>query len=278
MFEKRQLLIATKHQKEKVIAPAFEKAFGLNSRLAKDFDTDQFGTFSGEIERKKSPLETARAKALAALAQSNYQLVIASEGSFGPHPNIPFIACDEEFLVLIDQKHELEVSASTLSMNTNYASALVEDETSLLDFAEKALFPSHALILKVKANKEFKVIKGIRAEAALIDSYRQLSKEGKEIRVETDMRALFNPSRMKVIATATDLLIEKLRSTCPKCDTPGFWCTQKIPGLACGLCGNPTKGIKSEVWACQKCAFKEERTNPNGKIKEDPAYCDFCNP
>ena len=278
MFAKRHLLIATKHQKEKVIAPAFKKAFGVIPTLAKDFDTDQFGTFSGEVERKKSPLETAKAKALAALAQSNCELAIASEGSFGPHPSIPFVACDEEFLILIDQKHGLEISASSLSMNTNYASALIEDEASLLAFAEKARFPSHALILKVKANKELKVIKGIVEKEELLNSFRQLSKDGKEIRVETDMRALFNPSRMEVIATTTDLLIEKLRSTCPKCNTPGFWCTQKIAGLACGLCGNPTKGIKSEIWACQKCGFKEERTNPDRKIKEDPAYCDFCNP
>ncbi len=278
MFENRELLIATKHQKEKVIAPAFKQAFGIKTIVPKDFDTDQFGTFSGEVERKKSPLETAKAKALAALAKSNQQLVIASEGSFGPHPNIPFIACDEEFLVLIDQKNGLEISASSLSMETNYASEEVKNSSSLLTFAEKVNFPSHALILKANDGKQLKVVKGIGSEIKLLSEFEELRSISETVRVETDMRAIFNPSRMKVIAKTTDLLIEKLKSCCPNCTQPGFWVKEKKSGLPCALCGNPTRSIKSEIWACENCDFKEERKDPRGKTEEDPTYCDFCNP
>ena len=59
MFSDRKLLIVTKHEKEKVIAPILEKALGLTCHVVQNFDTDTLGTFTGEIDRKKSPIETA---------------------------------------------------------------------------------------------------------------------------------------------------------------------------------------------------------------------------
>lgn len=108
MFAGRKLVIATKHQKEAVIAPPIEKSLGVNCFVAKDFDTDQYGTFSGEIDRKLSPLDTARLKCYAAMKANTCDLAIASEGSFGPHPSMFFVPADDELLVLIDKKNELE--------------------------------------------------------------------------------------------------------------------------------------------------------------------------
>lgn len=45
MFLNRKLLIATKHNKEKVIAPLFEKQPGVTSFVIDLFDTDTLGTF-----------------------------------------------------------------------------------------------------------------------------------------------------------------------------------------------------------------------------------------
>jgi hypothetical protein len=87
-FEGRQLLIATKHNKERVIAPLFEKALGVTCIVPDNFDTDLLGTFSGEVEREQDPLSTARRKCLLAMQQANCDLAIASEGSFGPHPSL----------------------------------------------------------------------------------------------------------------------------------------------------------------------------------------------
>ena len=39
MFEGRNLVIATKHEKQKVIAPILEKALGVNCFVANDLDT-----------------------------------------------------------------------------------------------------------------------------------------------------------------------------------------------------------------------------------------------
>jgi hypothetical protein len=50
LFKNRRLLIATKHEKEKVIA-LLEKN-GVICFVNENFDTDLLGTFTGEIERK----------------------------------------------------------------------------------------------------------------------------------------------------------------------------------------------------------------------------------
>ena len=62
MFKGRNLIIATKHGKEKVIAPIVEKELGVKCFVTKDLDTDILGTFTGEVERKDDPLTAARKK------------------------------------------------------------------------------------------------------------------------------------------------------------------------------------------------------------------------
>ena len=63
MFEGRKLLIATKHKKEIVIAPILEKELGVTCFVAPDLDTDELGTFTGEVERRDDPFTTARKNA-----------------------------------------------------------------------------------------------------------------------------------------------------------------------------------------------------------------------
>ncbi|MFX5009088.1 DUF6671 family protein, partial [Acinetobacter baumannii] len=81
-----------------------EEALGVTCIIPAEFNSDIFGTFSGEIERELNPLETARKKCYAAMELTGCYLAIASEGSFGAHPIIGFVPADEELLVLIDRK------------------------------------------------------------------------------------------------------------------------------------------------------------------------------
>ncbi len=92
------------------------------------------------------------------------------------------------------------------------------------------------------------------------------------------MRTMFNPSRMAVIKAATQKLVDKIKSLCPKCKTPGFGVTDTKTGLPCDLCGMPTASIKRLVYQCKKCTYVIEKTPPDGRLTEDPTYCDFCNP
>jgi hypothetical protein len=53
LFKDCTLVIATMHGKEKVIAPLLVKALGVKIIVPENFDTDLYGTFSGEIEGKR---------------------------------------------------------------------------------------------------------------------------------------------------------------------------------------------------------------------------------
>ena len=103
-------VIATMHGKETVIAPLLQGALGLRTELPTDFDTDCFGTFSGDVPRVDTALATARAKIAAAFKQVPHAHIgIASEGSFGPHPLLPMIPIDSELLLLMDRRTGIEV-------------------------------------------------------------------------------------------------------------------------------------------------------------------------
>ena len=121
LFRGRRLIIATQHGKEQVIAPELEKSIGVHCEVTTKLNTDQFGMFSGEIHREGTALDSARKKANAALKASNADLVISSEGSFGPHPYYSFIPGNEELLLLIDQSNDLELLARHLTTETNDA-------------------------------------------------------------------------------------------------------------------------------------------------------------
>jgi hypothetical protein len=278
LFKNRRLLIATQHEKEKVIAPLLEKNLGVRCFTNKNFDTDTLGTFSGETERKLDPIATARKKCLMAMEVSNCDLGIASEGSFGPHPSLYFASADDEFLIFIDKKNNLEIIVRELSMETNFNGRKIETEKDLFDFAESVKFPSHGLILRTSKNDAINIIKGITDITQLKEAFKTLLKKSNTIYSETDMRALYNPSRMKVIEAATQKLVLKINSLCHQCSTPGFGITDTKKGLSCGLCGSPTKSTLSHMYVCQHCQFTKEEMYPNKKTSEDPMYCDYCNP
>jgi len=277
-FNNRKLIIATKHGKEQVIAPLVEKALGVSCFVSEDFDTDILGTFTGEIERKHDPIETARQKCLMAMELSDCDLGIANEGSFGPHPSMFFVSADDEFLIFIDKKNGLEIIAREVSTETNFNGKDILTEKELLDFADLVKFPSHGLILRKAKADNGNIIKGITAIDALKEAFCKLMNDTTSVYAETDMRAMHNPTRQKVIEVATHKLIDKIKSLCPQCSKPGFAITNAKRGLACSLCGSPTNSIVSYVYVCHHCEFVKEEMYPHKKITEDPMYCDYCNP
>lgn len=278
MFKGRKLLIATKHKKEKVIAPLVAESLGVECVVSENFDTDTLGTFTGEVERKDDPITTVRNKCLKAMDLYQRDLGIASEGSFGPHPSLFFVYANEEILIFIDRRQNLEIIARAISTETNFDGEEIQTEDQLIRFAERGQFPSHALILRKAKTATTDIIKGITDWNYLKDSFHQLLKRHGSVYVETDMRANYNPSRMKVIREATQKLLEKIKSCCPHCQTPGFGVTEAKAGLPCSWCHSPTRSTLSYIYQCQKCAYTKEVPYPHGRISEDPMYCDLCNP
>jgi hypothetical protein len=278
MFKSRKMVIATMHNKEQVIKPILESNLGCICIVPPDFNTDQLGTFSGEIERESDPISTARKKCELAMNLTDTDMAVSSEGSFGQHPSIFFAHADDEFLLFVDRKNDLEIIVRELTLETNFNGGFVENEKELIDFAERAKFPSHGLILRKSSGDLINMTKGIVSYDELIVVFQSLKRKFGKVHIETDMRALYNPTRMKVIGNLTQKLVDKINFNCPNCSTPGFGKTDVKLGLPCDYCSFPTKSIKSHIYSCTKCAYSEEKKFPFDKLKEDPMFCDICNP
>lgn len=278
IFAGRTLLIATKHKKEKVIAPILEKELGVLCIVSENFDTDTLGTFTGEIDRKDDPLTTVKNKCLLAMELTNCDLAIASEGSFGAHPTLFFVPADDELVYLVDKKNNIEVWGREVSTHTNFNGISIESKSDLIEFAETVSFPSHGLIIRKAQEDHTAIVTGICNKQELLAHFDYfINKYGKAF-VETDMRAMYNPMRMNVIEKATENLIAKLSNFCPKCDTPGFSITEVKAGLLCTRCKCPTRSTLAHIYECKTCNYKNEVLHPHKKYVEEPTFCDICNP
>jgi hypothetical protein len=282
LFSKRVGVIATMHQKEKVIAPLLEQELNITTTVPTNFNTDAFGTFTREVKRPGTQIAAAKLKAETALKMTGETLAIASEGSFVPHPLVPYIYSNREIVIFLDKQNAIEIIGEEFSIETNFNHQVVENLEQAYDFARKVGFPEHGLVIywedAVKNSSE--IIKGITTKAKLQETIHialSNSVNGK-VNIETDMRALYNPTRMKNIEKATLDLLTKINSLCPQCSAPGFTITEKIAGLPCEMCSMPTSLTLSVIYQCQKCGFQQEKFFPNGREFADPAQCMYCNP
>jgi hypothetical protein len=278
-FAGRVAVLATMHRKEQAIAPLLEDHLGVTTLVPSNFNTDQFGTFTNDIPRPADQLATAQIKANAALQHTGETLAIASEGSFGPHPHLPFLPCDREVVLLCDRQHQLTIVGECLSTDTNYRQDTVRTVEAALEFATAIGFPDHGLVVKVDEDQTL-IDKGLTTPEALIAAVDQALRQSSRgvARLETDMRALYNPTRMAVIAQATEHLLQVVANCCPSCGCPGFAETKRWPGLPCGVCGTPTLMTLSVRYECQKCQYRQDKPCPTSPSVADPSCCPYCNP
>lgn len=268
------------HQKEKAISSCFSNVLQLNINVPK-LNTDLLGTFTGEIERKGSALDCAREKCELALKETKSLMAIASEGTFGPHPSIPFVPSDYEILYFIDLERNFHLHQSLLSVKTNYCTEVTGKLSKLKEFADQVLFPSHGLIIKPnKSDSKSMIVKGIQAfeklEEAFIQSCRH-SLDGLAL-IQTDMRAHMNPTRMEVIKELAESFAVRLATLCPFCYTPGWGIVGNQKGLECEICGCETDMIRFEIFGCSKCDYKETKPRSDGLSLANPRWCFLCNP
>ncbi|MCB1498813.1 MAG: hypothetical protein KDK07_03325 [Bauldia sp.] len=277
----KRAVLATMHGKEEVIGPVLEAGLGLSIEVPRPFDTDRFGTFSREVERKGSQLDAARAKLAAGLEASPEASVgIASEGSFGPHPNIPLLAVGKEIVVLHDLDTKLEIVGCHIDLSPNYDHMVVEDIPSALSFAKRVGFPAQGVVVigiagGVPIPSRY-LTKRIDNEEHLVDSVGEALKACGAAHLETDMRAHRNPTRMLSIKRAAEDLLNRYRRRCPACSRPGLAVGRRVFGLPCAWCGEPTLALKAEIETCAGCGLSLEHPAPSSTA--EPGECPQCNP
>lgn len=274
-YDNCTFLIATKHHKQDAIAPALQHYLHATFKVTENFDTDQFGTFSGEVKRIDTALETCVKKAKAAASLHDANLVIANEGSFNPDPIIPFLASDVEIMCCYDRVNDRIITEYLRSHQTNHAQLMLTENVDLDKFLEKTKFPSHALLLRDCDNNQI-IAKGIQQQSELEQILQQHSTL--HLQLETDMRAMHNPSRMTVIAELADKLAQRLARACPHCQAAGFGEISTADKLRCELCNNLTDLYAHQVCCCDCCGYEEKRPRPDGHTAAPPDYCQFCNP
>lgn len=276
-LHKREVLFVTKHKKEQAIAPIFVSAFGCKVIATQGIDTDDLGMFSGEKERIGSPIEVARKKiSFAKAIYPNNRFFLASEGSFAPHPEVPFITANHELLLFKDFETGLEMAASALSTNTQSQSHPYDQNTDVDELFGLFKFPTHQVIIKAKDAQEKTIVyKDFKDEDSLTKQLEALS-NSTEIILENDLRAMNNPTRMKVIEQCADKLTKDLLLTCPNCNSHGQVLEKPIKGLCCSQCGTPSRHVKALQRVCFFCNKKWEHDLQLPLL--DPQYCDICNP
>jgi hypothetical protein len=273
-----QVVVATQHGKEKLFAPLVSDALGWSVFPSQGLDTDVFGMFTGEVPRTGSPLDTLRAKCRAGIQLAGCTRGFASEGSFGPHPSVFFAPGNEEWAIYLDDQNNLEVVGRFLTLETNFSQLVCRLATEWEPWLEKIGFPSHAVLVRSPQDPIQVYGKGIQNRAELRRTFDACLKDFGLVQLETDMRAHVNPTRQKAITEAIRRLVNKLKTECTACKSPGFGVSRALPGLPCSRCGCPTDSTLAFVHTCPTCSHEEHESFPHGKKTEDPRYCPQCNP
>ncbi len=276
-FRGRVAVLVTMHGKEHMIAAPLHEQLGLMVEAVTAINTDQFGTFTGEIRRPDTQYQTAIQKARAGMTKMRCDLGLASEGSFGPHPQMPWLAVNRELIVLVDQRNDWVLEGWAMSMDTAAAQQTVTSLDEALQFAQRVGFPAQGLVVRPHADSTRQITKGIQSEARLHKVVTTLLQK-EPILIETDLRAHMNPKRQAVIAQAAEDLALNAQRPCPLCGAPGVRPVESVSGLPCEWCGSPTRLRKAEILACVRCEHREEKPYPDGRESAPPQHCACCNP
>ena len=267
--------MATKHGKERQFGPALVRALDVDLIVA-EVDTDRLGTFTPEVEREGTALDTLRRKARWAMSHTDARFGVASEGSFGPHPELPFLAAGVELAVFIDGREGIEVVEQLVCTDTNFSHVVVDNPEIPEAFLTSVGFPGHAVIISSGPGLH-PVAKGVQDRAVLSDALASCVAAGGHALIQSDMRAHLNPTRQRALTELAERLAIRLVNRCPDCGVGGWGVVDLEKGLPCEWCGQPTELVAAECFGCAdtRCGHSETMSRSG----HAPAgSCHRCNP
>jgi hypothetical protein len=270
--------LATRHGKESLFAPRLAP-LGYAVVVA-PVDTDAFGTFTGDVARVGSARDVAIAKAQAAIDNTSLPCGLASEGSFAPHADVPWVTIDTELVAFVDARHDLAVVESSTAVADVPAAFHCDVDAEIPSPLVDGL-PDQALIARPRALVSDApgrgITKGITTAAALHAALRHAAEasESGMVTIEPDLRAHRCPARRVVIGLAVDRLARRLATPCPGCGAVGYGDVRTWRTIACRVCGTPTGQAEAATLGCVRCEHAEALPLSSGA---DPAVCPCCNP
>ncbi len=276
------IVFGTLHGKEHQVAPAFADILGAQVIAAPGLDTDQFGTFTGDIPRRLSPLDAARAKARLAITATGHPYALASEASYGPLPGIGWPG-HEEILLFLDDTRGLEILQGHRNLGIPGPTLRATSHADIAEDLTRAGWPGQSVIVRPAAPDAGRataagITKGITDPhqlAAAITAAAARSTDGHAL-IEPDLRAHHNPTRREVLTRIGTTLAARLATPCPACASPGYGRTGTQPGLPCADCGAPTDLAVADLYSCAKCPH--QHAEPRPETTAEPRWCPNCNP
>ena len=205
----RRAVLVSKHGKERAIGWILRERLGLYLEVLQ-LDANRFPSFSNEVPRPSSQRDRLHAKLMAAVEVTPYDAVfVASEGAFVPDPVNPSVSVNCELVGLYDRTSDICVVGSAMSETSKRASSIVTDELELDAVLREAQFPSHAVIVRA-AN--LVVAWGLTQRHDVLAAVGLAWRRGEAPTVESDVRARWNPSRMRTIGEACADLADRIQS------------------------------------------------------------------
>jgi hypothetical protein len=270
-----KVALTTKHGKAKFVAPAFER-FEINIQQI-DYDTDQLGTFTGEIERPDRADRVVLRKAQIGLEISGLHYGLASEGSYGPDPQIPLLNSGIELLAWVDRKLNFTLTESLRTFDIQAGCKVISQGEDITEYFEEFAFPSHALIVRCETGQKGPIYKGISNHSELQSALDACWQSTNRVVIENDLRAHMNPTRQKTIALLGKKLADRLERLCRECGTPGWGVVGVLRGARCVACQSWNDGYPNgEIFGCAKCDAREEMEAEKRFLQ--PKDCLSCNP
>jgi len=237
--------------------------------VPENLDTDQFGTFSGEVARRTPAIDAARNKARLGMGATGLSHGLASEASYGPTGH-------EEILIFIDDVRGMEV-AEMLWESAEYAISHRVRSVADLPPSVTSDLVEQAVIVRPSDSYDG-VVKGITDRACLRRAVATAARRATDrlAIVEPDLRAHHNTRRQQVLRRLSYRLARRLATRCPGCGTPGFGRVCSVGDVPCAICRTPTPLPILDVHGCSSCAYRHSVRV--GKSDADPGLCTSCNP
>jgi hypothetical protein len=272
--------LATIHAKELAVAPPFRRVLGAEIVVAPDLDTDELGTFSGEVPRPDALVETCVLKAELAFRTLDVDCAIANEGSYGPIDAVPLLPSGVEIMAFLDRRRGIRIIETLSTHRTNWRLMRFKAGDPGVPSVAKAMgFPRYGVFVVCSSDWSHP-IKGLTTVDDVVSAMNQeanRSEDGLAV-LYADMRAHRNPARMRVVRALSWKLAKRLERLCPKCDAPGFGSIGNRRGLPCEACARPTHWVHFEIDGCSACGHAETRPRKDGRKTAAKLSCRNCSP
>lgn len=268
------VVFATRHGKQNQAAAAFHERLAVRVIAPDHIDTDQFGTFTGDIERTQTPRQAALDKALLGIALTGHPYALASEATYSSNWGV--LARHHELLLFHDIERDITLTENTVVTIRGHGTTTVAGAEDALAVAGRFGFPATHAVALVEDGVAVVARKGLADPDALHAAVTELLARGGPVHIGPDYRAHGNPERRVVLTSLAERMADRLTQSCPACRMPGWGVVGVERGLPCEVCGEPTAGIAADVYGCGMCDATRPAPRPHATISAQ--WCDACNP